>query len=197
MRFLVGGRRIGKTTKAIETALAMATHRPTCFITFNKDERDRLRQQYHAQLLETKLEIFSLDELELLGGVRKFSRIYVDNVDIMLMRMFHRFLDHRGGGYVDLVTATGESVRDMAIIKLGAIEMWKEAIRIVVEMHEKEDAQSLAPLLLMKFKQKIRSIKGEPEGETNVRSIRNEGTKETGSDSAPSSECANPSADKD
>ena len=188
MRFFVTGRRMGKTTRAFAEALMQSETQPVCFLAFNKSERDRLRETYHKELSASKLEVFSLEELQFLSGMRRFRKVYIDNADMILMRFFHKLLDSELGGGIELVTATGEPVRDMAIIKAGAVEMWREAIRIVLDMHEKEEAQSLAPLLVMKFRQKIYAITGVKEGEDNVRPIRNQGTNETSAGAAAGSE---------
>lgn len=154
MRIFVGGRGMGKTQRLMTEAIKAAEKMPAVVVTFNEAECKRIRQVWARELVGSKLEIFSIQQLELMRGVRhKFKRMFIDNLDILLFSTMNRHLDQNDGA-IQLTTITGESVRDLAQIRLGAAMLWREAANMAVGV----------PELMEKFLNKARALEaGMPE----------------------------------
>lgn len=132
MKFLVTGPGCGKTTKAINDALTMAKRYPTVFVTFGEKEAHRLRTQYQQQILGSKLEIMSFRQL-LANPKKRYKRMVVDNVDMILTDILYHHIDPRGEerGYLALTTATGIPIRDLYIVRETAATIWDAAAKLI------------------------------------------------------------------
>lgn len=138
MKFMITMPGAGKTTKAMSDALVYAKRYPTALITFGEKEAERLTNLYRKEMIGGKLEIISMRRL-LNNPKKRFKRMLIDNVDMLLADIFYPHLELRAEevsdmGRISLVTATGIPVRDLYATKEGAAMLWDiaaERVKIV------------------------------------------------------------------
>lgn len=132
MKFMITLEGCGKTTKAMADALTYAKRYPTVFVTYGEKEAQRLRILYRQEMIGGKLEILYFRQL-LMNPKKRFKRMVLDNIDMMLVDLLYHHIDTRGEerGYMALCTATGIPIRDLYTTREGAAMLWDIAAQQV------------------------------------------------------------------
>lgn len=147
MRFLVTDRQKGKTTKIIREALRVGKDAPTCLLTFNDVAARAIRKAFNKQLIGSKLEVFSLQQFQLIGDARKYKHVYIDDVDQILYALVHGSL--ADDGMIRLATATGLPIHDMGVLREAGVALWQDAHDILLRefMDENERPMGVTHVL--------------------------------------------------
>ena len=165
MRWFISDRQRGKTTKLLQEAFKVAKDAPTVVLCFSNAEAKILRREFATKLVGSKLEIYGLQEFQLVDRMRSYAHIYFDDVDMILTSLVEQSLDPKGG--IRLATATGLPVHDLTLIKRAAAALWREAAQMILEVADREDHGF--DFLIKRFEARALSLEDTKEGNHEVR----------------------------
>jgi len=132
MRWLVTDKGMGKTTKILKEAFRIGKEHATLLLTFNNSRARELRILFRKQLVGSKLEVFGLQEFQMINKMRKYKSVYIDDADAILYALVHESL-HPQEGFIRLATATGLPIHDMSVLSKAGAALWGEAADILAE----------------------------------------------------------------